>query len=421
MAGLPQELIFDILSRLPVSSLLPLKSVCKSWYSIIHDDEFIAAHLERSRRRHFYLLQAIEWLPATNIFQSIPNFPFPISTPIPNIPFPISTYLTIDDPDPSKSYQRHKFALVQADKMDEAIHVETPNPQISNIASKLNGRRYLDVDIIGSINGLVCLEFNLGSCIVIWNPSTRQYYRVPDANLPSEGVLDCSFGFAEHNGHKVVRVLSKHTGGQALSSKVRAEVFCLRTKTWTEIANPPQVLFSQRSCGTILKGVPYWPMDFDIYASEKSEWIISFSASEDTFSVFKRPDFAIGEEEFTWRLGTMLDNLVTFVQKENFSIDVWEKMDDEVGDKVSWRKLFTVGPVAGIESWIGCWKHGEFLVSNAHEYVLDKEMFLYDVWNEEIKTFPEIRPDDEYRSSIEVCFYSESLISPWYSDGQSII
>ncbi|KAK9741635.1 hypothetical protein RND81_03G118700 [Saponaria officinalis] len=404
MAALPQELIFDILSRLPVKSLLRFKSVCKRWYSMIHDNEFIAVHLERSRNRHFYLLQAIEWLPAPDNFELITD-----------IQFPIPTYRLIEDPDPSKSYQRHIFALVQAHKLDEAIHVETPNPKITNIASKFNGRRYLDVDIVGSIDGLVCLTFNWGKCIVIWNPSTSQYYRVPDAKIPFKGSLDCSFGFAKHNGHKVVRVLSDHAGGQLLSSKVRAEVYNLQTKTWTEIANPPQVLFSQRICGTILKGVPYWPMDFDVYASEKSEWIISFCASKDTFSVFKRPDFAIGEDEFTWKLGTMLDGLVTFVQKRDFSIDVWEKMNDEVGDKVSWRKLLALGPVAGIENWVGCWKNGEFLVSDDHEYALDKEMFLYDVWSQETKTFPEIRPEDEQRSSIEVCLYSESLILPWYS------
>lgn len=42
---IPQEVIIEILSRLPVKPLLKFKSVCKNWYAIIKNPSFITKHL----------------------------------------------------------------------------------------------------------------------------------------------------------------------------------------------------------------------------------------------------------------------------------------------------------------------------------------------------------------------------------------
>ncbi|XP_058180258.1 putative F-box protein At3g10430 [Rhododendron vialii] len=44
---LPEELLFEILSRLPVKSLMQLKCVCKTWRAIPTNPSFIASHLEK--------------------------------------------------------------------------------------------------------------------------------------------------------------------------------------------------------------------------------------------------------------------------------------------------------------------------------------------------------------------------------------
>ncbi|CAN6450286.1 unnamed protein product [Victoria cruziana] len=48
---LPLQILFDeILSRLPVKTLLRLRLVCRSWRSLVdHDEQFLAIHLARSR------------------------------------------------------------------------------------------------------------------------------------------------------------------------------------------------------------------------------------------------------------------------------------------------------------------------------------------------------------------------------------
>ncbi|KAG5545029.1 hypothetical protein RHGRI_017484 [Rhododendron griersonianum] len=45
---LPQDLLIDILTRLPAESLVRLTPVCKSWHSLITGPKFISRHLHRT-------------------------------------------------------------------------------------------------------------------------------------------------------------------------------------------------------------------------------------------------------------------------------------------------------------------------------------------------------------------------------------
>ncbi|MCI34852.1 F-box/kelch-repeat protein, partial [Trifolium medium] len=49
---LPFELIVEILSKLPVKSLMQFQCVCKSWKSLISDPNFAKKHLRMSTKHH---------------------------------------------------------------------------------------------------------------------------------------------------------------------------------------------------------------------------------------------------------------------------------------------------------------------------------------------------------------------------------
>ncbi|XP_063946275.1 putative F-box protein At4g09190 [Daucus carota subsp. sativus] len=116
----PQELIFEILSYLPVISLLRFRSVCKSWLSIISDQQFIDTHLTNSQKK-----------PAT---------------------------LVLDN----------DFDNVYVDTREESVRLHVP-PQ-------RNGRaRWMC-----SCNGIVCLTEQYGNVMYLWNPWTNQLSKLCD-------------------------------------------------------------------------------------------------------------------------------------------------------------------------------------------------------------------------------------------------
>jgi len=55
MLILPQELIAEILSLLPVESLVRFQCVSKAWFSLINDPYFIKMHLHTNRQRIFLI------------------------------------------------------------------------------------------------------------------------------------------------------------------------------------------------------------------------------------------------------------------------------------------------------------------------------------------------------------------------------
>nr|GMD41380.1 putative F-box protein At3g52320 [Ipomoea batatas] len=65
---LPEDMVAEILSWLPVESLLRFKCVCKNWRHLIHQDDFVEKHLRRAALCFYYphlnfidQLTAMEW------------------------------------------------------------------------------------------------------------------------------------------------------------------------------------------------------------------------------------------------------------------------------------------------------------------------------------------------------------------------
>ncbi|KAL6629311.1 hypothetical protein ACP70R_029076 [Stipagrostis hirtigluma subsp. patula] len=74
---LPDEIVLDILLRLPVKSLLRFNSVCKAWHAIISGPGFMEAHLQRS---------ASEWeqdpcfiVTPVTLYRAIPGDSWPLT------------------------------------------------------------------------------------------------------------------------------------------------------------------------------------------------------------------------------------------------------------------------------------------------------------------------------------------------------
>ncbi|KAI3908164.1 hypothetical protein MKW98_029465 [Papaver atlanticum] len=204
---------FEILSRLPVKSLMRFKCVSKTWLSLIQEDPyFVDLHFERSKARPALLL--VIPLPQTD----------------PDNPFRISNELVLTA---SLSRDRSK----------------------AEIYSILNTQAFSCAEIRGPVNGLVCFIDRLRSNVHVYNISTREVTCVRSTFMPK---VCFSFGWTNWYGyeigfdpvskkHKVLCVCRKnqqpgqnHFGDQ----HIYCEVLTVGDNAWRRIDKVPPCDFS---------------------------------------------------------------------------------------------------------------------------------------------------------------------------------
>jgi hypothetical protein len=96
-AVLPNDLIAEILSFLPVKYLVRFRSVCKPWKTLIYDHNFVKLHLNRSPTTNPLFTLTTHHIPSRGYFYSV--VPYPISGLIKNMSFPLSIdpYYSLND------------------------------------------------------------------------------------------------------------------------------------------------------------------------------------------------------------------------------------------------------------------------------------------------------------------------------------
>lgn len=182
---LPWELVIEILSWLPVKTLLRFRCVSKSWKSLISDDKsFTKLHLNRSLQNEHFLLK----LELTNFIED-GVFPIPVSRLLNGPP-------SIDD----DWFSRVRYNYSQID--------DGCDRRFKSMYSDYCSRLKSDYSILGSYNGLVCLlgwyEFSYPTeqvWIRLWNPATRSMSRKsPICAVPYDSWKYYGFGY-DHSRH----------------------------------------------------------------------------------------------------------------------------------------------------------------------------------------------------------------------------
>nr|XP_011467087.1 PREDICTED: F-box/kelch-repeat protein At3g23880-like [Fragaria vesca subsp. vesca]XP_011467091.1 PREDICTED: F-box/kelch-repeat protein At3g23880-like [Fragaria vesca subsp. vesca]XP_011467095.1 PREDICTED: F-box/kelch-repeat protein At3g23880-like [Fragaria vesca subsp. vesca] len=181
---LPQEIIHRILLHLPVKSLIRSTLVCKSWKSLIKCPDFIESHL------------------STTIVSNDEK----------------DSHLLLLSASSEDGHTRHQHHSLRWDSPEFGAHSMLPTPVIY-----LENKPVSDLGVVGTCNGLVCLEIDrtgTGSDpmpVLIWNPSIRRVVMVPKPPLCSISTDDnryttLGFGYAAHsNDYKILRVVTDVT------------------------------------------------------------------------------------------------------------------------------------------------------------------------------------------------------------------
>ncbi|XP_009762226.1 F-box/kelch-repeat protein At3g23880-like [Nicotiana sylvestris] len=360
--NLPEDVIFEILIRLPVTSLVRFKCVCKSWYSLIENPNLISKHLHNlsSRKNYVRLL--------------------------------ISRRGNITN--------KRVVSLSMNDTFDVFINQDFP--------SYFNDK-FGHVRLIGPCNGIVCL-CGYPDNIVIWNPSIRDYKILPQSQiqrLVGSTVRGSDFGLgfdSKRNDYKVIQILFCLSNDRVVVYQV--EIYSLNENIWRKYNGivPAKIKYGNISWSMIYKNEIFCWLAQN---GDNNEVILSFNMSEEIFENTPLPSNigVFGEQEIRniWVILPLNESISLIVyclkQVEKY-FDIW--VINELGVKNCWTKLQRIGPLSRVERPLGFWKNGEFILENSNG-----QLVIYDPVNQEVKTLGFYGKRDR----LELVVYKESLVS----------
>jgi len=249
---IPDELMIEILSRVPVKALMRFRCVSKYWNSFVFDPNLVKLHLQRSPRDNPIL-------------------------------YTLSEYDEFDD----DAHFLHRSSTQRLLQNPPSVvgNQEDGVPVFAN---------YANYDVVGVCNGLVCLSrlhTNLDEIWVrFWNPATRFSSDESPSCYIEYGCANMAFGHdASTDTYKVVAaVMSDYK-----CHKIELRVHNLGDDCWREIptsyADFP-VEFRQPK-GVFLNGTLNWVAVAELGTGNSESFVdFCFDVASESYTCFKLPD-----------------------------------------------------------------------------------------------------------------------------------
>ncbi|KAL9995329.1 putative F-box domain-containing protein [Helianthus debilis subsp. tardiflorus] len=181
---LPENVILEVCSRLPVKKITRFKCVCKKWRDLVSDTYFADLHLSRSP-------------PCLMFHQYV--YPGPI--------------LELVEVDHEVDY--HRLTL---------DHVKSRNLHLISV------RFHFPKIQVGSVSGLICLRSHRFDVTYIFNPVVEEYVILPQPPH-SEDIWSLSYGFGVSMAgeYKVISLRCGWTESDImrLNSRLKSRFTCL--------------------------------------------------------------------------------------------------------------------------------------------------------------------------------------------------
>ncbi|VFQ93749.1 unnamed protein product [Cuscuta campestris] len=339
----PEELLIEILKRLPVRSLVRFTAVSKSWFLFITSPAFASAHLRHSRckdnsGRNLLLHRRVRHPTRKGKYEILCESDHQTLTPISSPELPLSI------PD---------------------------------------GNEILIM--LGCCNGVVCLVSNPYSesrSIYLWNPCIQKLMTLPSAAIIRpwcSSVL--GFGVDPEGGLKVVRVVLETEKGSIRRVSDHVEIYSLGTGTWRRISvvgvNPCKIILVQSQ--TFVHGAVHWIGSKLMDDNARQNCIIVFSMSDEVFSEIMLPDELANAGSSSSKYLRMVafgESVVVSWQTvgmDGLSFELW--MMKEYGVVGSWCRLHRMEPVEWVREVVCLRKNGDVFISTNDEE--DGELVSY--------------------------------------------
>ncbi|XP_059630424.1 F-box/kelch-repeat protein At3g06240-like [Cornus florida] len=233
-----------ILSTLRVKSLLQLRCVCKSWYSLISDSQFVKTYLDRLIACPDLLKQRQHILILTH---------------------------------PILSKRPYAFTLESAVADDNVGDIVPSAVKLDYMAEIKNYTFSSYTKVIGSCDGLLCLRIG-STASYVFNLSTRESKRIPEPDFKFcywSSFYILGFGYDQ----------SVHDYKLVAGAKKRFYVYSLRTDSWKKVQDLPyNHLPKPFSSGILLNGAIHW-----LFSSKRRSKIVALCFADEKFWEFPVP------------------------------------------------------------------------------------------------------------------------------------
>ncbi|CAK9171077.1 unnamed protein product [Ilex paraguariensis] len=328
---LPQEVLIEIFTRLPVKTLLQIRLVCRLWYSIISNPTFITAHINKTKHRQCH----------------------------------------------SHSLLLRHFAENERHKKEHYLLLSNENQTLLNeynveLQFPFKTRSKYHFRIVGSCNGVLCLSDDYGDNaygIILWNPSIRKYKSLPSPRVTKKThgsyMFVLGFGFdSKSNDYKVVRVayVKGRNGRDLIPPEV--ELYALSSGSWRgfNAGAPPYGIYGCTWSQAFVNGAVHWIGYDPCVAKGDCALVVSFDMSDEIFRGMLLPDSLV---QCGWDLtvsvfGEMLSVYHYEYGSRKQFCSVW--VMKEYGVIEAWTKLYSIDLHGGLQKLIWFRKNEEVIL-----------------------------------------------------------
>ncbi|GJN19269.1 hypothetical protein PR202_gb06525 [Eleusine coracana subsp. coracana] len=270
--GLLDEIVIEILIRLPVKSLVRFKSVSRTWRALISSEFFIRAHLEQSS-------SASSKQRGPSFLVTLHALPHPGETQ----PTPFSTHF--------RFYQWRPGGTGGddiANNKQAAAPLVYETDLVGNQYSRL--RRFF-----AHCDGLVLAPTD--AKLYLFNPATRDAVALPnnDGILPLQrgGYFPYAAGLGldpKTGKYKVVRLFYRWLDYSNRTYRLGMEVFTVGEESgggaWREMATDPPYSVDPWQTAVTVKGFMFWHMD----RTRGDRGLLRLGLADEKFRVVELPD-----------------------------------------------------------------------------------------------------------------------------------
>ncbi|KAI4363760.1 hypothetical protein MLD38_019935 [Melastoma candidum] len=311
MEDLPREIILDVLYRLPVTSLIRFRLVCRSWRSLSQDPLLVDDHLSLTAENGPFLVFHSDY-PIRNQLRFVELSAAMASSGIPS-------------PQERAPVVR-RFSLPFRDSMPE-------------------------FDVVGSCNGLLCLSDSFfREPLCVYNPFTGEFRSLPQSRQYTDQEVIFGFGYSHSTRqYKVIKVVYYANSTKTSSSRhprriqrMQSDVQVLALggtepcPTWRSLGKAPYQI-ERKQPETFIHGRLHWVTGPRRFRSARQ--IVSVDLAEERFHEVPKPEGG-SLAKGNYQLGVQRGCLTAIVYCNYGRMEIWGMK--KYGDRESWVKEYNV-------------------------------------------------------------------------------